>query len=166
MSRFPADAYRAELLYDAFVRSGRHDPKLQAGRGGLSYDLLAKLWEGERNVLASHIEKILRSTQDDTLAAKLAGFDRCGRVVMPLPRAETGPDDYRAATCDLTAKLGKLAADEQVGLAGDNFLDRNERAVRRGDLERLVAAATTELGRLDAIDKAEDERPVPLRGRR
>lgn len=162
MSRFPVDQYRAAILYEAFVHPGRHDPQSQAKRGGLSYETLKKLWEGKRHLHGRHIEAILRSTGDDLLASKLAGLDRCGRVVMHAPATKVTVSDVRAATAGLMSALGQLARDQEAGLA-DGHLDRGERAACRADLEALVQAAAGHLANLDQLDRDEEARPLPLR---
>lgn len=139
--REPADPHLKFVLYNSLIMGTHHLPTV-ARRSGLSYDLLLKLCNGERNVLAKHIPAIYRGTQDLDLFAELAGARDCGLLVSERGEASKtfrAPVSITLAIASAAGRVAQLVADAE----GDKKIDETEaKAILSGleALERKVVA--------------------------
>ena len=129
MSRRPfVDRDRADLLYAEVVQSGRYNTHEVARKAELSYDLLKKLWEGERSILPKHLPKLYRGTGSVALFDALSGAADCGLLVTERPTArEVVPGDVRAGMGRVHVALAKAIESQEEALA-DGVFDDGERA--------------------------------------
>lgn len=117
-------------------------------------------WALNRQLIpAIALEGIYKATVDLALHAELSRSNAIGIICHePVHAAESPVTDIRRALCQLQAAQGKLAADHEAGLAGDNYLDPGELARCKEDAAEILRQAAAVIGELERREKA----PAPF----